>query len=198
MLDRREDASQIDWQDEFDRWAVGQGYGLTYDRSLAETQLHSEVFSLVQQVAPIQAEDTILDLACGSGLAGTPFIDAGCILSGIDFSPKMLELARGRGYTSTDVVNLKERTDPLEGVYDFVLAIGVAEDYVSVSHLVHLASESIGQGALFVVSCPGERNLSELLADSGMSPIVSSHFDFAAKGAVNQQLELVVSKREDL
>lgn len=62
----------------------------------------------------------ILDLGCGTGLAGALFRDKAARLDGIDLSPAMIEKARARGVYDSLTVGDIETT--LAGAYDLILA----------------------------------------------------------------------------
>ena len=52
----------------------------------------------------------ILDLGCGTGLAGLAFQPLAARLDGVDLSPAMIEKARARGiYDHLDVADLETR-----------------------------------------------------------------------------------------
>jgi predicted TPR repeat methyltransferase len=66
---------------------------------------------------------SILDLGCGTGLAGVAFKDMASRLDGIDLSPAMIEKARSRGIY--DVLRVADLETALEGdscEYDLMLA----------------------------------------------------------------------------
>jgi ubiquinone/menaquinone biosynthesis C-methylase UbiE len=77
---------------EFDEWAdtyeeaVRQGLGVLegHDRSLA----------LAARLLPLQPGQRVLDIGVGLGAFGTLFEDLGASVTGVDISPRMLELAR--------------------------------------------------------------------------------------------------------
>jgi len=80
--------------DEFDEWAAG------YD---ASTEIDAFPFTGFQRVldtivaqAQASADMAVLDLGCGTGLLTERFARLGCRAWGIDFSSRMLELARER------------------------------------------------------------------------------------------------------
>lgn len=68
---------------------------------------------------------TMLDLGCGSGLAGAAFADMtkGGRLDGIDLSPRMIDAARARGiYDELHVADIETALDGEGMSYDVVLA----------------------------------------------------------------------------
>ena len=73
-----------------------------YDETMLLTlryRAHLHVRMLADRVLPHRAPWRILDIGCGTGLAGLAFHDlaAGGCLDGIDISPRMLDAAQARG-----------------------------------------------------------------------------------------------------
>lgn len=65
----------------------------------------------------------IVDLGCGTGLCGARFKDVAGRLDGIDLSPRMIEVARGRGIYDTLIVGDLETALPAaRDSYDLALA----------------------------------------------------------------------------
>ena len=74
---------------------------------------------LADLVMPGRRQLAILDLGCGTGLAGAVFKDRAARLDGIDLSPAMIEKARARGiYDSLLVRDIEDAA----GKYDLVIA----------------------------------------------------------------------------
>nr|WP_247893936.1 tetratricopeptide repeat protein [Azospirillum endophyticum] len=80
----------------------------------------------VDRLMPDAADLRILDLGCGTGLAGVSFKPLASYLAGVDLSPRMVEKARQRGLyddlTVGDVVAAMERTP---GEWDLLVAADV-------------------------------------------------------------------------
>lgn len=75
---------------------------------------------LADLVMPGRKGLAILDLGCGTGLAGMAFRDRAARLDGIDLSPAMIEKARARGiYDRLAVGDIETVSD---GPYDLILA----------------------------------------------------------------------------
>jgi predicted TPR repeat methyltransferase len=79
--------------------------------------------SLFDLVMPGRDQLTILDLGCGTGLAGEVFKALALRLDGMDLSPAMIEKARARGiYDRLIVADLEPGMGQLGLLYDLVLA----------------------------------------------------------------------------
>jgi predicted TPR repeat methyltransferase len=75
---------------------------------------------LADLVMPARDGLTVLDLGCGTGLAGMAFKQRAARLDGIDLSPAMIEKARERGIY--DSLKLGDIESAIEGRYDLILA----------------------------------------------------------------------------
>ena len=66
---------------------------------------------------------TVLDLGCGTGLAGEAFVDIAATVDGIDLSPSMIGKARARGiYRNLVVADIESALAQGAEAYDLVLA----------------------------------------------------------------------------
>jgi predicted TPR repeat methyltransferase len=75
---------------------------------------------LADLVMPGRENLAILDLGCGTGLAGLVFKPRAARLDGVDLSPAMVEKARARGIY--DALTVGDIETALTGTYDLVLA----------------------------------------------------------------------------
>lgn len=77
---------------DFDAWAPG------YDQDVRIPRFpflgYSETLERVIQWAEIQPGMRVLDLGCGTAALTSRFASLGCQSTGVDFSPKMIEIAR--------------------------------------------------------------------------------------------------------
>jgi len=81
------------------------------------------LFDLSQMVMPGRKMLSILDLGCGTGLAGAVFKVLTKRLDGVDLSPAMIEKARARGiYHRLDVADLETSLSAPNRSYDLILA----------------------------------------------------------------------------
>ena len=102
-------------------------FSADYDSRMLE-QLHYEAPQILRQLASLlfpkaeKHELAILDLGCGTGLAGAAFHDLAYRLDGIDLSPAMIEKARARGIYDRLIVGDIVSPTAEGGAYDLVIA----------------------------------------------------------------------------
>ena len=81
------------------------------------------LLDLADIVMPGRESLSILDLGCGTGLAGAVFKPLASRLDGVDLSPAMIEKARARGiYDHLAVADLETALGTAGAVYDLILA----------------------------------------------------------------------------
>jgi predicted TPR repeat methyltransferase len=102
-------------------------FSTDYDRRMLE-HLSYRAPSILRELAslvmgPFAGKLSILDLGCGTGLAGSAFADIAGSLTGIDLSPRMLDAARTRGIYSVLVeADIEAALDSEGPRYDLILA----------------------------------------------------------------------------
>ncbi|HWF63564.1 MAG TPA: methyltransferase domain-containing protein [Rhizomicrobium sp.] len=101
----------------FDQFSADYDHRMLGQLDYAAPQLLKDLADLVM---PGREGLAVLDLGCGTGLAGLLFKPRATRLAGIDLSPAMIEKARARGvYDSLAVGDIETA---LEGQYDLILA----------------------------------------------------------------------------
>lgn len=81
------------------------------------------LLDLADLVMPGREKLTILDLGCGTGLAGVAFKPLAAKLDGVDLSPAMIEKARARGvYDRLQIADLEAALSQPGPRYDLILA----------------------------------------------------------------------------
>jgi predicted TPR repeat methyltransferase len=81
------------------------------------------LLDLTAMVMPGRDRLSILDLGCGTGLAGAMFQPLAARLDGVDLSPAMIEKARARGiYDDLVVADLETALGTAGAFYDLILA----------------------------------------------------------------------------
>jgi predicted TPR repeat methyltransferase len=102
----------------------------------------------------------VLDLGCGSGLGGVAFRDFARHLIGSDLSPRMIEIARGRGvYDELHVEDLLATLRRARADVDLVLAADVFVYVGALDDAFRAAATALRTGGLFAFSterCDGD------------------------------------------
>jgi ubiquinone/menaquinone biosynthesis C-methylase UbiE len=138
-------------------WKVGQGigdqapWGLTMmNKTAIALEAYEKLAEVFSQLAPDKAENAyieqpamrekighvaglhILDAGCGPGILASYLVSKGASVTGLDVSPKMLELAKGR-LGDKAVLHLANMAEPMpflaSGAFDLI-ASSLAIDYV--------------------------------------------------------------------
>ena len=102
----------------FDQFAVDYDQRMVQGLSYAGPQILRELAAFVMAG---REKLRILDLGCGTGLAGLAFRDLAAQMDGIDLSPVMIEKARAREIYDSLIVGDLEQA-PLAERYDLILA----------------------------------------------------------------------------
>lgn len=93
----------------------------------------------------------ILDLGCGTGLAGLAFKSRAARLDGIDLSPAMIEKARGRGlYDSLAVADLETALAAPGIAYDLILAADTLVYLGDLAPVFAAAATRLGEDGYFL------------------------------------------------
>jgi predicted TPR repeat methyltransferase len=121
------------------------------------------LLDLARMVMPGRERLSILDLGCGTGLAGLAFRPLGARLDGVDLSPAMIEKARARGiYDHLDVADLESALAAPGPAYDLILAADTLVylgDLASVFRAAHGRLASDGFFLFTVEQAAGEFEL---------------------------------------
>jgi predicted TPR repeat methyltransferase len=130
-------------------------YAKDFDRALTEGLNYSAPALLLAAVAATGRTgfDAMLDLGCGTGLAGAAFRDKVHRLVGVDLSPRMIEQAQAKNiYDRLDVGDVAEflAAENAGGEkYDLVLAADVFAYLPDLVPVARAAAEVLQPGGLF-------------------------------------------------
>lgn len=124
-------------------------YDIVFSRSEGTVKFLSE---------NVKQHDKVLDVACGTGTYTIALVEAGCVVTGIDLDPQMIDLAKektksikkqhGIQFLKGDMLQLKQLF--LRETFDMVFCIG--------NSLVHLSDRESIQSILkdiYNLLCPG-------------------------------------------
>ncbi len=114
----------------FDKWAEG------YDESIEREDSfpfagYKKAQELIKNIVNMKEGLKILDIGIGTGEGVLSFYEEGALITGIDFSEKMLEKARGKMPQARLIKNDFSRKFPPEEI------IGEKFDYILLSYALH-------------------------------------------------------------
>lgn len=133
-------------------------YAPQFDSALLKTLSYivpQSLYEMVGQYRPAEdGKERILDLGCGTGLAGERFARRAACLDGVDLSPGMVAQAAAKKIynrlETTDLSNFLQ-TPPIQP-YDLVLAADVFVYVGALDALIPKISNSMAAGGLFAFS----------------------------------------------
>jgi len=111
----------------------------------------------------------VLEVGCGIGTAAQSFIEAGALYTGIDISPKSIELAKKRLGEGGDVKVADAQTDLVdEGVYDLVYSFGVLHHIPNLSKALENIRRALKPGGVFKLMMYAENSWKKMCIDAGL------------------------------
>jgi predicted TPR repeat methyltransferase len=126
----------------------------------------------------------VLDLGCGSGLAGVRFKPRAATLIGVDLSPEMIELARARGiYDQLEVAEITDWLGRAPQQFDLVIGCDCFIYFGDISQLTVPAAKVLRPGALFAFTLEKGKEYPFVLTDSGRYEHDPQHVREAAQAA---------------
>lgn len=174
----------------FDEFAEG------FDSKLVDVLGYRVPQELADLVSPCRSSfSAMLDLGCGTGLAGEPLRRFGAQLTGVDLSAKMLGAAQRRGAYSTlvkaDVIDfLAARPNSFDLIFaaDLLIYLG------KLDALVDEVARSLMPGGFFAASIERTNNGDFALLPSGRF----AHSDIYFEAMVSRHFEIVRKQESKL
>jgi predicted TPR repeat methyltransferase len=130
-------------------------FSLDYDARMLG-QLSYSAPSILRQLAALlgigpDRRHAVLDLGCGTGLAGMAFEDLAGKLHGVDLSPAMIERAQGRRiYDTLEVGDVETMLAATGRAYDLILAADTLVYLGDLSKVFAGAAKSLLPGGMFL------------------------------------------------
>jgi predicted TPR repeat methyltransferase len=139
-------------------------YASRFDRHLVETLGYSMPWLMRGEIDRLLGKDThfsrVIDLGCGTGLAGVTFRPLSGFLAGADLSPRMIDRARERNlYDELQVGDVVTVLKESRRRYDLFVCADVFPYIGNVEPLFSAVASHAEAGALFVLStelCSGD------------------------------------------
>jgi predicted TPR repeat methyltransferase len=110
----------------------------------------------------------ILDIGCGTGLAGVGLKERAARLVGIDLSPEMIELARERGlYDQLEVAEITEWLEQTTAEFDLIVACDCLVYFGDLQPVASAAARRLKPGGWFAFTTERGEKYPFHLTDSG-------------------------------
>jgi len=117
----------------FDRWADNRAPDLFFSRGY-DHDAHGHYCApgvLSHQVsARLPPKANVLDVGCGTGLAGAELVRSGHRVTGIDISPRMAQRALAKGYTSVRIFDVTAVELPWGRAFDACICVGLLGEWI--------------------------------------------------------------------
>ncbi len=110
----------------------------------------------------------ILDIGCGTGLAGVGLKERAACMVGIDLSPEMIEVAREREiYDQLEIAEITEWLDQTEGQFDLIVACDCLVYFGDLQRMAASAARRLKPGGWFAFTTERGEKYPFHLTDSG-------------------------------
>jgi predicted TPR repeat methyltransferase len=134
----------------------------------------------------------ILDVGCGTGLAGVGLKERAARLVGVDLSPEMIEVARARGiYDLLEAAEITEWLDQSQAQFDLIVACDCLVYFGDLQQAVGPAAKRLKPGGYFAFTVERGDRYPLHLTDSGR---FAHHPDHVREVAVKSGLILTILK----
>jgi predicted TPR repeat methyltransferase len=138
----------------------------------------------VRTIIPDPSGLKVLDLGCGSGLAGETLRPWARELTGLDLSPEMLDLARKRSiYDRLEVGEITQWLNQGSELFDLIASCDVVIYFGDVHELVAAARDRLKPGGLFAFSMERGQTYPFRITDTGRYEHHPDHIREAAAAA---------------
>jgi predicted TPR repeat methyltransferase len=141
---QRSDAGYVRYL--FDQFSATYDEGMRGPLRYAAPEILRQLFAMVM---PGRVGLSVLDLGCGTGLAGEAFADVAARLDGVDLSPQMVAKARARGIYSSLAVGDMEAGGPAIA-YDLIVAADSLVYLGDLQSLLRTVSTALKPGGQFL------------------------------------------------
>ncbi len=150
-----------------------------YDSKMRETlgyQAPERLQEIIQSAIGDATNLGILDLGCGTGLAGAALKERAARLVGIDLSPEMMERAQERGiYDSLETAEITEWLAQTEERFDLIVACDSLVYFGDLRPVVAAAAGRLKRGGLLAFTTEKGKREPFHLSDSGRYTHHPSH-----------------------
>jgi predicted TPR repeat methyltransferase len=150
---------------------IYKGFAHTFDGRLVDDLKYQGPERLFELVTSVRGSDgglAVLDLGCGSGLAGLRLKPLAASLTGIDLSPEMLELARQRGvYDRLEVAEITTWLESGSELFDLITCCDCLIYFGDLNRIAAAAARRLKNGGVFAFSLERGQRKPFVLTDTG-------------------------------
>jgi predicted TPR repeat methyltransferase len=143
----------------------------TYETRMLEDLKYAGPQRMLEGITAVAGEQTgltVLDLGCGSGLAGLAIKPRAARLIGVDLSPEMIELARARNiYDQLEVSEITEWLDKGDTPFDLITCCDCLIYFGDLTPIMAAAARRLKPGGLFAISMELGKNPPYQITDTG-------------------------------
>jgi len=129
-----------------------------YDRQVRQYEyyVHDVLFGMCFEY--VHANDRLLDIGIGTGLASLPFARLGLEIYGFDASAKMLNICKAKSFAKElKTFDLRDTPYPCsEGFFNHVISVGVFHFFGELKDVVHEVSRVMKPGGVFAFTVAAE------------------------------------------
>lgn len=150
---------------------IYKNFAASYESRMLEDLKYAGPQRMIEAVDSVIGDKsgmTVLDLGCGSGLAGITFRPRAASLVGVDLSPDMIELARARNlYDSLDVGEITGWLAQGDGLFDLVVSTDVIIYFGDLTAIIGAMARRLKPGGVFAFSTELGKRPPFQLTDTG-------------------------------
>jgi predicted TPR repeat methyltransferase len=166
---------------------IYKGFAVTYESRMREDlqyQGPERICDAIRSIIGEPSGDNILDLGCGSGLAGMALKPWAAQLVGVDLSPEMITLARKREiYDRLEVGEITAWLETSHESFDLIVSCDVLIYFGDLHVITAAAAKRVKSGGLFALSMERGENFPFQLTDTGRYAHHPDHVREAAAAA---------------
>jgi len=173
-------------EDIFNFSAVAESYDDWYRRSKGRVYDRLEKRALARLTDDLPAGLSLLEVGCGTGHWSRVFSERGFRVVGVDISPKMVRVARGKGIGEADFAVADGGELPFkDGSFDIAVAITVLEFIPEPQMLLREMARCVRRGGRLVLGVLNRFSLNALIHRIKPSSIVSKVRFFSPRELVS-------------
>ncbi|MCW5823675.1 MAG: class I SAM-dependent methyltransferase [Cyanobacteria bacterium TGS_CYA1] len=118
---------------------------------------------LFQMIEGFEHPISVLDLGCGTGLASVPFIDRNDLVTGVDFSPGMIEVCKKRKFENLICQSINEELAVTDDSFNLTICLGAFEFVENAKFLLDQVFRKLRAGGIFAFTIPTSKEPCERL-----------------------------------